>query len=418
MITHFTIFGERCTGTNYLEKILLLNFNVKVTWIYGWKHFPLKETEYVKTNNTLFICLVRNILDWLNCFYKNMHYLPLQYNNDITESEKINKFLNDEFWSCDDRYGKPEILNELRVDDKFLDRNIYTGERYKNIFEMRSTKLRYLLEELPKTVKNYIFIRYEDLLYNFENTLTKIKNKGLYIKKIDIFPININKSSDISDTITSEKDRIIKEDMVFNNENFLKYDKYEGLIYKDVNVQNNLTTINKNVILDIFNNIGNNKNMLVFGLGVESKMWYEKNGNNTYFVEDKDENIDLVKNDIPQDNIIKYEYKTCCKTCGLLKSKQIKEFKIPEQLLRLAPFDVILIDGPDNYHSGGYIKKYAKKPGRLIPCYWSSLLNKPGTLIYLNDSEHVLENYYIKRFFNDNVKEEFIGVQNCTKIYC
>lgn len=24
----------------------------------------------------------------------------------------------------------------------------------------------------------------------------------------------------------------------------------------------------------------------------------------------------------------------------------------------------------------------------------------------------------IKRFFNDNVKEEFIGVNNCTKIYC
>ena len=101
-----------------------------------------------------------------------------------------------------------------------------------------------------------------------------------------------------------------------------------------------------------------------------------------------------------------------------LKSKQIKEFTIPEELLRLAPFDVILIDGPENYHSGGYIKKYANKPGRLIPCYWSSVLNKPGTIIYLNDSEHALETYFIQRFFNDNVKEEFIGVNNCTKIYC
>jgi hypothetical protein len=113
-------------------------------------------------------------------------------------------------------------------------------------------------------------------------------------------------------------------------------------------------------IIDICNNIGNNKKMLVFGVGDESKMWYEKNGKNTYFVEDKDEKINKFKEKIPIENIIKYEYKTCCETSRLLKSKQIKEFKVPEELLRLTPFDVILIDGPENYHSGRYIKKYAK----------------------------------------------------------
>jgi hypothetical protein len=147
-------------------------------------------------------------------------------------------------------------------------------------------------------------------------------------------------------------------------------------------------------------------------------MWYEKNGKNTYFIEDKDEIINKFDGEIPIENIIKYEYKTCCKTSGLLKSKQIKEFKVPEELLRLTPFDVILIDGPENYHSDRYIKKYAKKPGRLIPCYWSSLLNKSGSIIYVNHSELVLEDYFIKRFFNDNVKEEFIGLHKCTKIYC
>lgn len=33
------IYGERCSGTNYLEQLLLLNFDVEIVWDYGWKHF-------------------------------------------------------------------------------------------------------------------------------------------------------------------------------------------------------------------------------------------------------------------------------------------------------------------------------------------------------------------------------------------
>ena len=59
------------------------------------------------------------------------------------------------------------------------DRNIYTGNRYKNIFELRHTKIKWMLEDLPNKVKNCIFIRYEDLINDFDNTLLKIKNKRL-----------------------------------------------------------------------------------------------------------------------------------------------------------------------------------------------------------------------------------------------
>jgi len=51
------------------------------------------------------------------------------------------------------------------------DRNIFTKERYKNIFELRYTKLKYMTEVLPQKVKHCIFIRYEDLLDDFENTI-------------------------------------------------------------------------------------------------------------------------------------------------------------------------------------------------------------------------------------------------------
>lgn len=35
----FTIFGERCSGTNFLEKAILENFELEMTNEYGWKHF-------------------------------------------------------------------------------------------------------------------------------------------------------------------------------------------------------------------------------------------------------------------------------------------------------------------------------------------------------------------------------------------
>lgn len=38
--------------------------------------------------------------------------------------------------------------------------------------------------------------------------------------------------------------------------------------------------------------------MLVFGLGYDSKMWYEGTNKNTYFVENNEKYIELNKNDV------------------------------------------------------------------------------------------------------------------------
>ena len=46
------------------------------------------------------------------------------------------------------------------------DRDFDTGFRYKNIFALRSKKLRYLYETMPTIAKNYELIKYEDLCKN------------------------------------------------------------------------------------------------------------------------------------------------------------------------------------------------------------------------------------------------------------
>lgn len=163
------------------------------------------------------------------------------------------------------------------------------------------------------------------------------------------------------------------------------------------------------MINDILLQVTPNSKMLVFGLGYDSKIWFECNSKNTFFVEDKDEYIELNIKDIPQDNIIKYNYKTVCDSSVCLTDHEIEEFKIPEKILNEAPFDIILIDGP-----GGYSPK---TPGRLIPCYWSTLLSKPGTVIYIDDSSRKLETYCIQKFFNDKNNYLFNERGKCTKIY-
>ena len=53
MITKFTILGERASGTTFLQHAIRENFNLSVTWEYGFKHFfgfsDYESLEHVHT---------------------------------------------------------------------------------------------------------------------------------------------------------------------------------------------------------------------------------------------------------------------------------------------------------------------------------------------------------------------------------
>lgn len=215
MINNVTIYGERCSGTNYLEQLIINNFNCSVTYNYGWKHF-FGMHSLDDSDDTLFICITKNLCDWLNSLYDNPHHLSIKKIKKLSENERIDMFLNKEFYSIHDDINDPRYNTEIMED-----RHIYTGERYKNVFELRHIKHKYLLEDLPNKVKNYIFIKYEDLINNFETTMNLIKNKGLSIKDNIEFPLNTNlyKNSDIQ---FIKKNRTLLNKYILNNENVIK----------------------------------------------------------------------------------------------------------------------------------------------------------------------------------------------------
>lgn len=196
MLKSFTIYGERCSGTNFLEKAIEENFDLKLNWDYDFKHwfghYEFKNTE--KEDETLFLGIIREPITWIDSFFKTPHHL--HSNNKIN----IKNFLFNEIISYFD-----DTNNEIEQD-----RNMITKKRYKNIFELRYLKNNYLINEMPKKVKNYLLIRYEDLNNNYELIL------GFIEKKFNL----IRKNKDFKKIITYKggKDTLfVKKGLILNN---------------------------------------------------------------------------------------------------------------------------------------------------------------------------------------------------------
>ena len=109
------------------------------------------------------------------------------------------------------------------------DRNINTGERYKNIFELRLVKNKYLIEKMPKLVKNYCLITYDDLVDDFVETMYKLKHCGLIIKDDSKFPLNVMYFKTDKNKIFKKKENTIPKEMILIENKELKF--YEKLLF-------------------------------------------------------------------------------------------------------------------------------------------------------------------------------------------
>lgn len=164
-IDRFTIYGERHSGTNFLEQCIKQTFGLELTYFYGFKHwfgFTKPETiRYHAKYPVLFIGIVRNPYQWLQGFYNAPHHVPKQ------NRSSFYKFLTNEWYSVD-QHGY-----EMMHDRNFATRPNLT--RYKNIFELRQQKNKYLLEVMPIIAQNYVLISYDSFIKNQHNHLNILK---------------------------------------------------------------------------------------------------------------------------------------------------------------------------------------------------------------------------------------------------
>jgi hypothetical protein len=163
-IIQYSIYGERHSGTNFLEGILETYFSIPRTWEFGDKHwFGFTDPKHlIRSPRTLFINIVRNPYDWINGFFLNPYHIPKR------NTTTLKNFISKEWYSINPQ-GE-----EMSWDNNYY---AFTNIRYKNIFEMRMYKLYYLRHILPNLVDNYVLIRYEDLLSDANGIIQRISDR-------------------------------------------------------------------------------------------------------------------------------------------------------------------------------------------------------------------------------------------------
>jgi hypothetical protein len=159
-IKNFTIYGERHSGTKWLEQTIKYRFDLPITWEYDHKHFfgCCDWQNLNKAKNTLFIGIVRNIYSWI----KGMNKIPYHLTSKDVLSISPWKSIGISTSRCDSHW--------------------YTKDLYNDIFDMRYCKNYFLYYLMPYLVDNYIFIRYEDFIIHHEEIISTISDV-YYLKK-------------------------------------------------------------------------------------------------------------------------------------------------------------------------------------------------------------------------------------------
>ena len=257
-IKKIIIYGERCSGTNFLENVILENFNVEISWEQGSKHFFCFNV-YSKRNfdDTLYIGIIRDPIYWINSFSKELHHIP------EINRQNLKNFLFNKFYSVNDEIELAPKLQTILFNNKPRkiyrystmkeDLNYVTNKVYKNIFELRKLKNEYLMNIMPTKVKNYTLIKYENLLTNYEETLELIKNKFNLIQKYPTFKkIKNYKKSDTYNfvqqrqiTLTPFVIDIIWKNLDINQELSLGYNNKTNETI-ETNETNEINEINEN----------------------------------------------------------------------------------------------------------------------------------------------------------------------------
>lgn len=144
-ITRFQVMGERSSGTNYVNRILGRNSDLKSTDILGWKHgFPMAVGL---PPDLAVICVVRDARDWA----LSMHRKPWHTGPNM-QKLPFHRFISSPWdtYVDQDKYFRGAARQGFLGQPLQLDRHPITGRRFENIFALRHAKLVGMLSYLNR----------------------------------------------------------------------------------------------------------------------------------------------------------------------------------------------------------------------------------------------------------------------------
>ena len=168
-ITHFQVFGERCSGTHYVEELMRINLGPVPTVAYGWAHgFP---SAPLIADSALVVVVVRDPISWLEEVHNRPFELPRPYLN-----MPMSTFVRSE-WDASANNATGRWSKYANADDHVpthgrlqYDLNPATGLPFANPMRLRTTKLKGQLTYLNRA-RHAVVCRYEDVRDNPEGFL-------------------------------------------------------------------------------------------------------------------------------------------------------------------------------------------------------------------------------------------------------
>lgn len=182
-IKFINIFGERCSGTNYLQQLLKINFSANIQHFYKshQKHFHIGKEIFNDPEDLeqhLFVIIARNPWDWLRSLHIKKHHFPTNIRR-MTFSQ----YLRTQWYS---------VYNDSKRNNQEMsqDHNPETKQRYANVLKMRSGKYSNFLN-IQEWVPNFYYINYDDLIKNSDKIINDISQTYNLILKYNVVS-NIN----------------------------------------------------------------------------------------------------------------------------------------------------------------------------------------------------------------------------------
>jgi hypothetical protein len=149
------IFGERCSGTNYVAQLLRRNLGLEPTDAHGWKHGWLDRVEGPAAD-TLFVVVHRDPFDWL----RSLHRMPW-HAAPALQGLPFAQFVRTPWWCEWGQHMDLEPQDPRRGTEMLHERDPDTGRRFDHVLALRTAKHR-AWEALAGRVQHVAALRYED----------------------------------------------------------------------------------------------------------------------------------------------------------------------------------------------------------------------------------------------------------------
>jgi|GEM_PF-247725 len=215
-VTTYQVLGERSSGTNYVDKLVGQNFDVRSENLFQWKHgYPI--THFIPRSALVIVCF-REPIDWLASMHRKPWHAPDHFWNmpyseflrapwhtqvddwtvrdDLRELRRLEhpaRYLAGRFWNHFIRDRFPIHRGWVKASDQVHksafglalqhDRHPVDGTVFANILQLRNAKTRGFLS-LRNRGCNHVFVRFEVVRENPEAFLAALgKEFDLAVQK-------------------------------------------------------------------------------------------------------------------------------------------------------------------------------------------------------------------------------------------